>query len=182
MVYSLDNAVSVPTDILFLQPFDSFHMKATKISIRMIWLFLFLELEYLQHGLGDRVLEIYINQTCTVWFVMLGVFIIWWLKILQFTNEEMHFEEQRSGLDLKTSIAWNVQSNFNQGISLAVIKVLFLSWFERVILLMFIIIVHHHQNLCSSNFITMIYLTWNNTCNAEQKQSCWFTSKFIKFV
>lgn len=41
-------------------------------------------------------------------FVMFSVFIIWWLNVMQFTNEEMYFEEQRSGPDLKTSIAWNV--------------------------------------------------------------------------
>lgn len=45
---------------------------------------------------------------CTVAFVMFSVFIIWWLNVMQFTNEEMYFEEQRSGPDLKTSIAWNV--------------------------------------------------------------------------
>lgn len=63
MFYSLDNVVSVPADTLFLQSFDSFHMKATNISIRLIWLFLFLEVGYLQNGLSNCISKICINKS-----------------------------------------------------------------------------------------------------------------------
>lgn len=53
MFYSLDNVVSVPAGTLFLQSLDSFHMKATNTSIRLIWFFLFLEVGYLQNGLSN---------------------------------------------------------------------------------------------------------------------------------
>lgn len=123
----------------------------------------------------------YINQLCTVAFCDVWcLFIIWWLNVLQFTNEEMYFEEQRSEPDLKTSIAWNVQSNFSQGIYLPSSKNFSFHDLKKILLLMFIITEHHHQTLCSSKSITVIYLTCSNTCNAEQKQSYWFTSKFIK--
>lgn len=76
MFYSLDNVVSVPADTLFLQSFDSFHMKATNTSIRLIWLFLFLEVGYLQNGLSNCISKICINQLCTVAFVMFSVFLL----------------------------------------------------------------------------------------------------------
>lgn len=44
MFYGLDNALSVPASV---SSFDSFHMRATNTSIRLIWLFPFSEFRYL---------------------------------------------------------------------------------------------------------------------------------------